>query len=72
MLVEIEFQYRLAEVNLHFGQMESSTETVVVALMVLLAGAYLGRRYLQKRRAKANGCAGSCGCAATKPSVAKR
>lgn len=74
MLVETEFQYRLAEVNLHFGQMESTAEPLVVALIVLLAGAYLGRRYLLKRRKAASGssCAGSCGCGATKPKAAHK
>lgn len=46
--------------------MNSPAETVVVSMIVLLAGVYLGRRYLRKRQAKASGCGGSCGCAATK------
>ncbi|MDQ8181742.1 FeoB-associated Cys-rich membrane protein [Pelagicoccus sp. SDUM812005] len=54
--------------------MESTAEPLVVALIVLLAGAYLGRRYLLKRRKAASGssCAGSCGCGATKPKAAHK
>ncbi len=52
--------------------MNSSPETIIVLVIVLLAGAYLTRRYLKKRQAKANGCGGSCGCSAPKPKLAKR
>lgn len=69
MLVETEFQYRLAEVNLHFSQMSNPAETTLVIVIVLLAGAYLTRRYVLKKRSEARGdsCGGTCGCSATKP-----
>lgn len=74
MLVEIEFQYRLMEVNSHLIQMTANAESIIVTLIVLLASIYLGRRYLHARRAKADSpCGGgTCGCSAPKPKQAAR
>lgn len=71
MLVEIEFQYRLAEVNPHLLQMNALSETVIVAAALLSAGLYLGRRFLLPRRGKsASPCgAGACGCPTSKSKI---
>ena len=38
-------------------------QLVIVALMVLVAALYLGRRSWRTWRVSKSGCAGSCGCA---------
>ncbi|MDQ8187647.1 FeoB-associated Cys-rich membrane protein [Pelagicoccus sp. SDUM812002] len=53
--------------------MNSPTETAVVIVIVLLAGAYLTRRYLLKQRqSKDSSCGGSCGCSVSKPKIAQK
>lgn len=51
--------------------MNNPVETITVALIVVVAAAYLAGRYLLKKRQarQAGSCGGSCGCSASKPKL---